>query len=268
MKDFSIEKYFEQIKSELKFDSKTGIGYCGISATSRLASVDESALRKHFRSSDLNPSFLAKMLTQSGFDPRTQKDFARTGIPDIAVGLIVKYYAWMAGSNCNDHAKAMDMAFSAIAIRVLIKATVGKEEEKYQSIEDFVRAQLPEIAAKWECSFEKEFWAALESTYGLEQKKRACACFINCYIYGWFPSSLRERLDSINPIKENGYRENRQHQHFDDVLLKMLQKHIRVVTVLLIKAKSKADFKARMQAVPKFTFDSSIQQPSGAADNA
>lgn len=199
---------------------------------------------------------MAKLLIQQGFEPVA---FSTESVPDIAVAIIVKYYAWMAGDYCNDYAKSMDLALSAVGIRTMIQKTVGipevKVETRFETFDECLIRQMPQIAAKWEVKFEKEFWAGLENTYGLVQKQRVCSMFIATYIYGYFPPELRDRLDEINPVKESGYRKNKQHQHFDGNLLEMLQRHIRVVTLNLIKANSKAEFKTLMRKVPKFNFE-------------
>lgn len=259
--NFNIDAIFEQIEEELRYDKVSGKGYASIRATARLANVDPKTLRDHFQSAGgENPSKLAKILIGQGFKPGV---FSTEGVPDVAVAMVVKYYAWMAGKNCNDYAKAMDCALSSVSIRMMIQNRVGEPAVKRESIEDFVRKQLPEIAATWEVRFEKEFWLALENLYGLNKKRRACALFINAHIYNYFPCEVRKRLDEINPILESGYRSKMQHQHFDGVLLEALQKHIRQVTINLMSSKTRLDFKKLMKKIPKLSFSNPTMLPGG-----
>jgi phage anti-repressor protein len=115
--------------------------------------------------------------------------------------------------------------------------------------------QIPEKATTWQCRYTKRFWGALENLYGLKQGQPACARVINAYIYDYFPKEVRQKLDKINPLLENGTRANRQHQHFDDTLLELLKVQISQVTWLLEASADKKAFIKSMKKVKKLSFN-------------
>jgi hypothetical protein len=251
--DFNLERQFEQHRSEFRVDPATGVGYASIRATARLANVTHTALIINFTGGKQKASKLSQMLTVAGFDPGKQSKFSETGIPDLAASLIVKYYAWMAGNNCNEYAQAMDMASSGIGFRSLIQGAVGYTKQ-VETKEEFIARQLPAIPSIWECRYHREFWIALENLYGLKRGQWACGQFLKCRIYGYFPEEVQTRLEEINPLI-NHRRKVRLHQHFDGILLEALNQHIRVVTQNLMLSKTVAEFKKRMSKVPKLSFD-------------
>ena len=71
----------EQIKNEITVDPE-GKGKASIRAVARLMDVDEKSLRAAFQSAEQNPSKLAEMLTEYGFECAEQISWSETGIPD------------------------------------------------------------------------------------------------------------------------------------------------------------------------------------------
>ena len=89
----SIVRIPDEIRNEFRIGAD-GKAFVSIRGAARIADVDHKALTKAFKTAgDINPSKLAQTLTESGFEPG---DFPETGIPDIALAIILKYYAFKA----------------------------------------------------------------------------------------------------------------------------------------------------------------------------
>ena len=98
--------------------SEDGVAIVSIRGAARLAGVDDKALRKHFSSADSVANKLAEMLEAKGFTGADAwaKEFSQ-GIPDQALGVILKYYAYEAGARCTEEAKQTCGLFFDIGIR-------------------------------------------------------------------------------------------------------------------------------------------------------
>lgn len=249
----SLDEFEKQIAREIKINAD-GKASASIRGTARLAGVSHTTLNDAFTPGSKNPSKLYRLLVQHKFKPET---FSETGVPDIAVGLVVKYYAWMNGERCTEQAKQTDLIFGSFGTRVWMQKITGWQEPKANAgnlIRDFVIAQLPEKPSDYQVRFPVRFWDALEELYGLRRGHRGCASFINAYIYDFFPVEIRERLDEINPLNDSGNRCNKQHQHFDDVLLQVLIEQIERVITLLQISDTKAEFAHNMKKLKPYRF--------------
>ncbi len=124
----NLELVKEQIKSEIKVD-ETGKGTASIRATARLCDVADSSLIRAFQSAAQNPSVLAQMLMEQGFDPTV---LSKTGIPDLAVAICVKYYANPAYSKqySTEQARLVDLAFSGVGARGWMREVTGWQPPK------------------------------------------------------------------------------------------------------------------------------------------
>lgn len=254
MSNNSLDEFEQQIAREIKINAD-GKASASIRATARLAGVSDSTLGRSLQSSaSKNPTKLAQLLMEYGFDPAS---FSQNGVPDTAVGLIVKYYAWMAGERCNVTAKQTDMLFGAFGTRTWMQKVTGWRDQKsnnVNSVRDFVIAQLPEKPSNYQVRYPKRFWDALLKLYALKQGHRGCAPFINAYIYNFFPVEVRKRLDEINPLFNDGTRQNKQHQHFDDILLQALIQQIERVITALQMSPTREEFRANMARLKPYQF--------------
>ena len=70
----------DQIKNEISVDA-TGRGKASIRAVARLMDIDHAGLLSNFKDGEQNPSKLAQMLTEYGFDGGEQISWSQTGIP-------------------------------------------------------------------------------------------------------------------------------------------------------------------------------------------
>ncbi len=91
----------EQVASEVNIDSQ-GRGRASIRATAKLAGVSDMALRKAFSSANLEPSELAKKLMMQGFEAANLSQWLSRGVPDIAIAIVLEYYALDAGRYCTE----------------------------------------------------------------------------------------------------------------------------------------------------------------------
>lgn len=219
----NLNYIIHQLRSEIKVDD-TGKGTCSIRGTARLADVSPGGLTDSLKTGvQLERSKLAAYLIQQGFDGVQLANFGQTGIPDMAVGAILEYYAFEAGRYCNEQSKLVYRAMGRIGVRARMQDVTGYQKPSQEKIDvdNFVIRQLPVIPKKWETRFKPEFWVALESLYGLTREKRACAMFISHWVYKYFPKEVLARIEEINPINESGTRKNCIHQHLMTCYLKL-----------------------------------------------
>lgn len=268
---FSIEAIEFQIASEVRCDEQ-GKGFYTYRAVSRICGLSPATLPENLISSR-SPKIpkLSQYLVNHGFEVDRFEGWKTNGIPDTAVATIAEYYAMEAGARCTDEARAFCKVMMRIGVRAYTHKLTGWKPENsnhHQDIEQYKAAllqavleeQIPEKATTWQCRYPKDFWEALEDLYGLKQGHRGCAAFINNYIYGYFPAEVQNRLDEINPLLDSGARANRQHQHFDDVLLEVLQNHIGKVIFLLKASADRKAFRKSMQKIKKIKFNLSNMQ--------
>ncbi|WP_193200935.1 hypothetical protein [Nostoc sp. MG11] len=135
MSQIEIAQVIEQIKEEIEVDV-TGKGKGSIKATARLAGVSDKAIGKALESANLEPSKLAQRLMQQGFESANLNEWRTEGIPDIAIGIILHYYAYEAGRYCTKQAKLVCQAFGTIGVRAWMQDALGwtkptQEHNKY-----------------------------------------------------------------------------------------------------------------------------------------
>ena len=94
------------------------------------------ALRKAFNSANLEPSELAKKLMERGFDAANQNYWSKSGIPDIAISIILEYYALDARRYCTEQAKLTYKAFATTGIRSWMQHIKGWQTLK-QEVSDY-----------------------------------------------------------------------------------------------------------------------------------
>ncbi|WP_341530087.1 hypothetical protein WKK05_12795 [Nostoc sp. UHCC 0302] len=127
-----IAQVIEQIKSEIQIDSN-GHGKASMKATARLAGVSDRAILKVLASADLKPSKLTQMLMDKGFAGADLNSWRTEGIPDIAVGIILNYYAYLAGRYCTQQARLVCEAFGTIGVRAWIQDALGWTKPIHQN---------------------------------------------------------------------------------------------------------------------------------------
>jgi hypothetical protein len=110
-----------------------GQAKASVRATARLAGVSAVAILKTLDSVNLEPSKLAQMLMESGFDAVNLTEWRTAGIPDIAMpaaggyanAIILEYYAYEAGRYCTLQARLVCRSFNTIGIRAWIQDKLG-----------------------------------------------------------------------------------------------------------------------------------------------
>jgi hypothetical protein len=129
-----------QIKNEISVDA-TGKGRASVRATARLIDVDEKALRVTFEGAEQNPSKLAEFLMENGFQYAEQILWSQTGIPDLAIAVIAKYYAYKAGRYCKKQAELVDTAFTGIGVRSWLQQQLGWKRQETKPTEQTSQGQ-------------------------------------------------------------------------------------------------------------------------------
>lgn len=254
--DFSIQN----IAKEIAVDAD-GKGKSSIRGTALLAGVKHPALIHHFRSGKKKPSKLAELLTQQGFTPGS---FSKDGIPDIAVAIIVKYYAWMAGARCTDQAKEFDMILSGIGTRAWMQQITGWTPQRAAAVKVFgdviARNPLP-----WEAHFSKEWQRNAERITGYKWEWRVMGKFIKQHVYDLMPIDVRQALDEVNPMNDAGRRKSCQHQHFTEQAAPILKSHVGTVLDLMRASVSLKQFEdlmdARFSGIYQLRFETVLQLP-------
>ncbi|MBD2536366.1 hypothetical protein H6G97_46610 [Nostoc flagelliforme FACHB-838] len=124
MSQIEVAQIIEQIKQEIEVDAN-GQGKASVRAAARLAGVDEKAIRNSLDSAELKLSRLATILTEHGFHPAELREWKTKGIPDIAIAIILDYYAHEAGRYCTKQARLVCKAFNTIGVRAWIQDVLG-----------------------------------------------------------------------------------------------------------------------------------------------
>jgi hypothetical protein len=124
MSQIEITQVIEQIREEIEVD-ELGRGKASIRATARLAGVDHTAIINHLQSGELKPTKLAERITTQGFDAGELLAWRTNGIPDIAIAIILEYYAFDAGRYCTKQAKLVCRAFNTIGVRAWMQDLKG-----------------------------------------------------------------------------------------------------------------------------------------------
>ena len=152
---------FTNIADEITIRESDGVAVVSIRAAGRLAGRDEKALRKHF-GADFSSSKLAEMLAAKGFKGADLKRFSKEGIPDQALGVILKYYAYKAGRWCTEQAEHACDQFQEIGIRATCYAAKGLVEVKNTAPESTPLTLPPAEKAKLAIEIVRETFADLE----------------------------------------------------------------------------------------------------------
>ena len=105
----------DEIRNEFRIDPD-GKAFVSIRGAARIADITHQSLLKAFEGGNKNPSKLAQSLAGAGFEPG---NFSETGIPDIALALVLKYYAYKANRTTEQAERFYD-AMCAVGIRTWI----------------------------------------------------------------------------------------------------------------------------------------------------
>jgi hypothetical protein len=133
MSQIEIVEIIEQIKQEIEVDTN-GQAKASLRATARLAGVSAVAILKTLDSVNLEPSKLAQMLMDSGFEAVNLTEWRTVGIPDMAIAIILEYYAYEAGRYCTKQARLVCRSFNTIGIRAWIPAILILKKIRENSV--------------------------------------------------------------------------------------------------------------------------------------
>lgn len=108
-----------------------GVAIVSIRGAARLAGVSPSSIANGLSSVASTPNQMARMIMDRGFDGvALLEQFPKQGIPDIALGAILKYYAYKAGQWCTEEAERACEQFDIIGIRSFCYSVKGMVEMK------------------------------------------------------------------------------------------------------------------------------------------
>lgn len=141
---------FESIRNELTIKNN-GVGYCTLRGASKLVGISHTVLVEHFKdtfSISEKISKLSKKLIEQGFEPGY---FSSGGIPDLALAIIIEYYALDAGRRCTTLAKNAYRAFAAVGIRTVVQKVVNQSNAQnsipsLEKVERWVELRMLDIS--------------------------------------------------------------------------------------------------------------------------
>ncbi|MBE9038476.1 hypothetical protein IQ246_25925 [aff. Roholtiella sp. LEGE 12411] len=140
-------------------------GKASVRATARLAGVDEKAIRSTLEGAELKPSKLAQMLIEHGFECAELTEWRINGIPDIAIAIILEYYAYEAGRYCTKQARLVCRSFNTIGIRAWIQDSVGWTKPTSNNETAMTQIQLLAALAKHLAEQDPNFSPQLSKPY-------------------------------------------------------------------------------------------------------
>ncbi|NDJ25783.1 hypothetical protein GS682_30200 [Nostoc sp. B(2019)] len=144
MSQIEIAQIIQQIREEIQVDAN-GHAKASVRATARLAGVDHTAIINHLQSGGLKPTKLAQTIVMQGFDAGELILWRTNGIPDIAIAIILEYYAYDAGRYCTKQARLVCRSFNTIGIRAWIQDKLGWAKPAAQ--QETVMTQIQLLAA-------------------------------------------------------------------------------------------------------------------------
>ena len=124
MSQIEIAEIIEQIREEIQVD-ENGQAKATVRATARLAGVDHTAIINHLQSGELKPTKLAQIIIMQGFETGELQEWRTARIPDVAIAIILEYYAYDAGRYCTKQARLVCRSFNTIGIRAWIQDKLG-----------------------------------------------------------------------------------------------------------------------------------------------
>ncbi|MFG6105400.1 hypothetical protein U2F10_24310 [Leptothoe sp. EHU-05/26/07-4] len=140
---------FTNISDEIAIRESDGAAIVSIRGAARLAGVTPASISRGLRSVALAPSLMAKMVMDKGFDSVALQQFPKEGVPDQALGAILKYYAYRAGRYRTKQAEYVCDQFNDMGIRSACYAAKGLLEIKSKAPRQLnePKPQLPPTAA-------------------------------------------------------------------------------------------------------------------------
>ena len=121
---------FKNIADEITIRESDGVPIVTVRGAARLAGVDPASISRGLRGVAPTPTAVAKIVMSKGFEGVAISRFPKDGIPDQALGAILKYYAYKAGKHCKPQAEHACDQFQDIGIRAMCYAAKGLVEFK------------------------------------------------------------------------------------------------------------------------------------------
>ena len=129
-----------EIKAEFTLNND-GSSTTTIRGAARVAGVDHSVLSRHFSGGDFSSSKLSQKLIASGFKPG---DFFQ-GITEIALAIILEYYAFDAGARCTEQARLVYKAFASVGIRAWLQLQLDYQPTTTNPTPESTLAEIDQI---------------------------------------------------------------------------------------------------------------------------
>ena len=233
---------FEDIRKEFKVNadgithtSKRGVGrLCDVPSENWFRKnkpylfnkkLDEYIVKKLNLSDVQNKDELLKTLIEKEFVrvSKNQYEFV-----DIFADVIIKFYAYKAGSDCTEQAEMVQDLMGAVGLRVLVQKTLGWSQQP-KSYEDHILTE----PRKWTKVFGDDFYDELARLTGLTWDKkthRKPHKFAQCtdeLIYDHLPDDFKAKLKETS--SKHGYNMYKLHQFFDPKSLEFLKNHLQKV---------------------------------------
>lgn len=249
----NLDSTIQQIKDEIRVDAD-GKGTASMRGTARLAGVNEKSIRSTLKDAEQSPSKLAETLMELGYSPAGLSLWRTEGIPDIAVGEILAYYAYDAGRYCTEEAKLACKAFRAIGVRAWMQQVKGWEDPRTRRFtpEDITEICLLPSGRTWSKKFDDDYYDQLERLTHLKaegyKRPRRWAQLTNEFVYDWMPKGVK---DGLIECRSQGCGWEKLHQFLSDDGLEVFDRHMNTLLILMKAASTINDLRRMMLNVSK-----------------
>jgi hypothetical protein len=228
--------------------SKSGLAlFCGVSqqAVSKLFARIEKTSQPNDLPESLKPLCDKPLKLTTGIVEGTKYSNVDI-VPDDACAAVIEYYAFDA-PNPTNRAKQSIRGFVRVGLRVYIHARTGWTADS-QNVRGYLFGLILDAPKRWEEHFPEEWRLEAERLTEWRWEWSCFSKFLNETVYSYFPQEMRDRLDEVNPVGENGHRPRKQHQHFEGEASEALKQHIKTVYILMQASSSIHEFRRLMDS--------------------
>lgn len=239
---------FKDIRKEFSVDS-SGITYVSKKGLGRLCGVDS---KRWFRKDSLYlfnkklDNYIFVKLNLKGGETKAEllRTLVKQGIVeggetkpykimDILADVVIKYYAYKAGSDCTTQAELVQDVMSAVGFRSLIQDTLGWNKASHRNYDNFLLSE----PRKWTKVFDDEYYDQLARLTGLTWDKKThrkpplFAKLTYQLVYSYLPTYVYQTIKSTQKYHQGSIA--KMHQYLNPDSLNALGRHLSIVLTIL-----------------------------------
>lgn len=124
-------------------------------------------------------------------------------------------------------------------IALIDEATGFQYEREKDALQKILAAYIREDYLAWQRRFPRKFYEEMFRLCGWEfnpltvKRPQYLGKLTNKYVYELLPEGILDKLCELNPVKDNGIRSRKLHQHLSDDGLKHLERHLTKIITLM-----------------------------------